>query len=174
MSHENTTSEMSEADAYDEAPANTPPAHIDPPVEVTSEDVPDPDQVLAFTHAHRSRVIEQLTKSGVPINDKEQMTALLKTLDGMDKQSLGRKRMDADKEIAKGTNDTNTALLAAVLRSIPNVPRPENGATVTIVREVPVLPADIVVDTLVDGQTEKTPPQDTYQSFMARTTQASQ
>jgi hypothetical protein len=168
MGHENTMSEMSEADAYDEAPVITPPAQVEPPVEVTAADVPDADQVLAFTHAHRSRVVEAITKSGIPVNDKEQMTALLKTLDGMDKQSLGRKRMDADKEIAQGTNDTNTALLASILKSIPNIARPENGGEIPIVREVPVLPADIVFDNPVDGQTEKAPPQDTYQSFMAR------
>jgi hypothetical protein len=168
MSHENTTSEMSEADAYEEAPVITPAAPVEPLPEVTGADVPDPDQALAYTHALRSRVIRDLTKSGIPINDKEQMTALLKTLDGVDKQSLSRKRMDADKEIAKGTNDTNTALLASILKSIPNVARPENGAAIPVVREVPVLPADIVMDELVEGQTEKAPPQDTYQSFMAR------
>ena len=159
---------MSEADAFDEAPVNTPPKHIDPPVVVTAADVPDADQVLAFTHAHRQRVVTEITKSGIPVGDKEQMTALLKTLDGMDKQSLGRKRMDADKEIAQGTNDTNTALLASVLKHIPNIARPADGSPIPIVREVPVLPADIVCDDVIDGQTEKAPPQDTYQSFMAR------
>lgn len=168
MSHENTTSEMSEADAYDEAPVDTPPKHIDPPVEVTAADVPDADQVLAFTHAHRARVITQLTQNGIPVNDKDQMTALLKTLDGMDKQSLGRKRMDADKEIAQGTNDANTALISAVLKHIPNIARPADGSPIPVVRETPTLPADIVCDDVIDGQTEKAPPQDTYKTFMAR------
>jgi hypothetical protein len=164
---------MDEEHALNEAPIDTPKQPPAPLPEVTAADIPNEDQVLAHTHQIRKQIVSDLMKSGTPINDSKQMSALLQTLDGMDRQSLTRKRMSADKEIAQGTNDTNTALLAAVLKSIPNIPRPANGEAIPVTRELPSLPDTIDMGEVVDGQTEKAPPQDTYQSFMARNTQAS-
>jgi hypothetical protein len=169
MPNENQTQTMSDEDAATEVDVLTPPQPLVPDVVVTAADLPDELEAMAYTHAQRVRVVKEITKQGIPAQDKEQMTSLLKALDGMDRQSLTRMRMSADKEIAKGTNDTNTALLAAVLKQIPNMPRPENGGAIPVIRDVPQLPADFEVGNLVDGQTEKSPPQDTYQSFMART-----
>lgn len=173
MTNENQMFEMSEEDALSEAPVKTPPQTVVVVPEVTAADVPNEDQVLAFTHLQRKLVVTALTKQGVPIADTRQMSVLLQTLDGMDRQALTRKRMSADKEIAKGAQDSNTALLAEVLKRIPNVGRPESGVVIQGLREIPTLPSTIEAGELVDGQTEKAPPQDTYQSFMARTTTGS-
>jgi hypothetical protein len=168
MSNENSAFEMSEEDALNEAPVNTPKQPVEVLPEVTAADVPDEDQVLAYTHQQRKRIVKELTEKGVPVTDTKQMSILLGTLDGMDRQALSRKRMNADKEIAKGQQDANAELLASVLKNIPNVARPPEGTPISGEQAAPRLPDNIQAGTLVEGQTEKAPPQDTYQSFMAR------
>lgn len=172
MRTENIPSEMSEEDAYLEAPVKTPKNKPEALPEVTAADAPDEDEVLAFTHQMRKRVVRDITKDGTPVNDSRQMGVLLQTLDGMDRSAITRKRMRVDQDIAKGTNESNAGLLAAVLRSIPNVGRPAPGEAPLVERAIPVLPDTVDIGQMVEGQTEKAPPQDTYQSFMARNTPA--
>lgn len=63
------------------------------------------DDRLDFTQDIRGMVINQLMVGGkVPITDKDQMGVLLKALDGIDKQALGKKRLDVTKDAARDLN----------------------------------------------------------------------
>lgn len=59
----------------------------------------DPEERLNYTQTIREMVINQLIKGGqIPINDKDQMGMLKDALDGIDRQELGKKKINAKKE----------------------------------------------------------------------------
>lgn len=65
------------------------------------------DDKLDYTQDIRGMVIAQLSEGGkFPIHDKDQMNILDKMLNGIDKQVLGKKRVEVSKEAARDINQT--------------------------------------------------------------------
>lgn len=130
---------------------------------------PEDDQILASTHELRKRVVSTLTKNGteIPVSDPKQMTALLQTLDGMDRQALGNKRIKVD-EAANKTAEQNAYMIASLLQQVTSKkPFEVMDAAARERREPPTLPADVPAPQLVEGETATAAPSQDYESFMA-------
>lgn len=85
----------------------------------------DPEERLNFTQSIRAMVINQLIEGGkIPINDKDQMSMLKDALDGIDRQELGKKKIEAKKEA--DTANTN-AMAKALEKFSMDLARASNG-----------------------------------------------
>lgn len=68
------------------------------------ESIPPPadnndDTLLDWTQKVRIEVIKGISQKGINVNDDKLMGTLKAMLDGMDKQSLGKKKIEAKKEV---------------------------------------------------------------------------
>lgn len=71
----------------------------------------DEDEQLIFTQNVRMMAVNQLSSGGqLPVTDKDQMGVLVKLLDGIDKQVLGKKRI-----VQGDKSNANTAMIAKAL-----------------------------------------------------------
>lgn len=129
-------------------------------------DVANDDSVLDYSQRQRKKLIDDLTRKGMPA-DKDSQQVLLTALAGMDKVAISKKRL----KVEEGTKDAaqqGMELAMLVLKQIkgtnphlaqPNQPNPNaNG-----VKE-PVLPAP----DLVPGQTNIGHEIETYEEFSTR------
>lgn len=125
------------------------------------------DDILASAHDMRKRIVNKLTNNGtaIPVDDRAQLAALIQTLDGMDRQALGNKRIKVE-EAANRTQEEAAGLISQLLQKVTSQKPFE--ATDVVAREVPALPASVPAPTLVDGETATTAPQQDYDSFQAQ------
>ncbi len=110
------------------------------------------EDVLTYTQGVRRRLIGAITKEGaeMPSDNKDRLT-LLATLDGMDRQELGRQKIDAAKNSSASDRMVAGALLTLLNRELGgtnpferngDVPRPA----------LPALPVDDLAS--VPGETD--------------------
>lgn len=128
----------------------------------------DDDSILAHSHELRKRIVNTLTDDGtkIPVADPRQMAALLQTLDGMDRQALGNKRIKVEEQANK-TQEQAAGLIAGLLQKVTSQ-KPFEAVGV-VAREVPTLPADVPPPRLVEGETATVAVQQDYDSFVAQT-----
>lgn len=130
------------------------------------------DQDLDFTRSKRRQIVTALCKDDKVPTDPEQLNLLLKTLDGIDKPALVKLRIKADEGISN-----NAAVAAAALAQVfmnPNSKRKPEVIELGVVDEskIPELPNDLPVPQVLPGELDVNPAQETYDSFMARQSQA--
>ena len=123
------------------------------------------DQILAFTHSTRKQVVNSLMSKGVP-QDGESLNILLKTVDGMDRAALTRKRIKADEKVADQAAAAS-GLIAQVLLAVGNRRGHQEPVQTLIHREPPMLGLEIPAPILVEGECEVNPVQTQYAAFMA-------
>jgi len=123
------------------------------------------DQILAFTHSTRKQVVNSLMSKGVP-QDGESLNILLKTVDGMDRAALTRKRIKADEKVADQAAAAS-GLIAQVLLAVGSRRGQLEPVQTITHREPPMLGPDIPTPILVEGECEVNPIQVQYDAFMA-------
>lgn len=123
------------------------------------------DEILTHSHELRKRIVNKLTNNGtaIPVDDRAQMTALIQTLDGMDRQALGNKRIKVEEQ-ANRTQEQAASTIASLLQAV-TAQRPFEQAIPVVAREVPTLPATVPPPQLVEGETAVTAQQHDYDSF---------
>lgn len=129
------------------------------------------DDILAYSHRLRKKIVCDLTDNGtkVPVGDKAQMTALIQTLDGMDRQALGNKRIKVDEQ-ANRTQEQSAAMIAQLLQKVTSRnPFEVLDVEAREVRPTPQLPSNIPAPRLVEGETATVAVQQDYDTFVAQT-----
>lgn len=127
------------------------------------------DQVLALTQGIRVGIVRTLTTKaaitgGLP-GDSEDRDALFKSLEGLDKSALTRKRIKADQEQATGVTHA-VGLISQLLRQAKS----NYGNTIDdATREIPVLGNQVPEPVLVQGELDQAPAQLDYDSFIRST-----
>ena len=122
------------------------------------------DKILAFTHAKRMFIVEQMLASGKLPEDPAEKKVLLNALDGMDKAALGRKRIKVEEK-----TNTSMAQAAALIAHVLNAPGVNQAykASAPVQREAPTLPSDVPPPVLVEGETSVVQNSRNYETFMA-------
>jgi hypothetical protein len=147
-----------------------PPGTRHPPMPAVIERDTD-DEILAHSHELRKRIVKTITKDGtqIPVEDPRQMAALLQTLDGMDRQALGNKRIKVE-EKANQTQEQAAGMIAQLLQKVTSQ-KPFEAIDVPAheVRPAPQLPAEVPPPRLVEGETATVAPQQDYDTFVAQT-----
>ena len=138
------------------------------PVAPIESDAPlSDDQVLMFAQEIRTRAVHQILAEGnFPVNDKDTMGTLAKMLDGLDKQALGKKRLDTDNKATDVAAQANL-ILGEIIKLQGNVdPFLNTNAPVmkTVSERIPdkLLDEDI---TIVPGELESGNAGLTYADF---------
>lgn len=108
----------------------------------------DDEADLVFVRDQRKKIVSKLTKSGVP-EDTRELSALLMTLDGIDKSALSRMRTKS-MEKASGNVSAAASIIANMLGQID----PKKYRSLDNTREIPTLPNSINELTLMDGETD--------------------
>lgn len=126
-------------------------------------DLLDMDQVARYTQGVRVKVIKSISRNLSQIEDPAMMTAMLKAASDMDKMTVNRRRVGIEEEAAK-TAEQSARDTAGLLRAIGSrmfqVPEGER-----VMRDIPVLPADIPLVETVPGETDAEPHQLSYDQF---------
>jgi hypothetical protein len=123
------------------------------------------DAVMDYTQQMRMRIIAGLTKGGnLPMDVKEQAT-LMKALDGLDKQAIGKKRIVTENALAD-TQKQTARLINDVFKTIGG--RGMGEVIDAVMREVPRLPDSVPDPDLVDGELDATSTPLTFDTFVAR------
>lgn len=162
-------SEMHEDEDYHEEAPLLPRIVVEEAPEPTEFVLPAEESILAFTHHHRTKLVKVLSKSiSGPdgMIDPDMMRVMLQTLDGMDRQTLTRVKVKADKENAAGVAQINAGVLAELLHRVPMGLPPLSG--VLEHRAMPELPDGLELPALTEGETDLVVAQDNYTNFMAR------
>lgn len=125
------------------------------------------DQILAFTQHTRVNIVKSLVAKapgGLP-GDKEDRDALFKSMEGLEKVALTRKRITADTESNAGVSQAVGLITQLLRQSKMNY----NTGDITDVEDsvAPRLGDDIPEPELVPGETEINAPQLDYDSFVA-------
>jgi len=122
------------------------------------------DSDLDYVRAKRKQVIESLTSDGVP-RDTKVVQTLLMALSDMDRTTLGKKRITADKELGANHNQA-MELIASMfndprLKSIGKVDNNPNT-------NVPELSSSIPDPEVLSGEADINATQENYDIFMSR------
>lgn len=108
----------------------------------------DDEADLLFVRDQRKKIVSKLTKSGIP-EDTRELSALLITLDGIDKSALSRMRTKSmDK--AAGSVAGAASVIASMLSQID----PKRYQLRDENRTIPVLSDVTELPTLVEGETD--------------------
>ncbi len=121
------------------------------------------DELLVTTQAQRMAIVAHLTKKELP-EDPAILKVLLQTLDGVDKQVLGKKRLQVD-EAGHKSQENSAVILANVLRDASRI-KPFMVQT-PVQRDAPKLGPEVPDPVLVDGETSTAPAQQSYDQFVA-------
>jgi len=126
------------------------------------------DEILAFTQNARIGIASKLLANGKIPEDKSDRNLLTNVLDGLDRQVINKKRVDAE------VNQANE--LAAATLSITNllntVARDVYTAGIPVERTLPEIPMEcvtLVEAKLVEGELSGTYVQETIEDFKKRT-----
>lgn len=133
-------------------------------------DPTDHDELLRFTQSSRMNIMGKLNRVDENFKDPKMLGAMLKTLDGIDKQSLVIKRIAAD----EGIGDRQALAVAALTKAFTN-PTAIAEMHAAILASAPARAADSlsVPDdsedfSLVPGELSPVGQIDNYDTFMAR------
>jgi hypothetical protein len=120
------------------------------------------DAVLSFTQATRMGIVRELVKPGKVPEDRGQQALLMQALDGLDRQALTKKKIDADNGMA-----TAQAQAAGIIsRLLEHVPRVKSGTIIEgVTRELPLLGNAIPEPQLVPGEIDTHPTQMDFETF---------
>ena len=123
---------------------------------------------LDYTRSKRRAIVDKLTDKGIP-DDPEALNIILKTLDGIDRPALVKMRIKADEGISN-QQATSAAALAQLYMNPKSKQRPVEIVDLGAddVRQIPELPQDLVAPSILPGELDVSPQQDTYDSFMER------
>ena len=129
--------------------------HAGPP-----DDTGDID--LEYTRGVRKKIVSKICEKGIP-DDLESKALLLKVLDGISKDAMGKKKIKSEEKTA-GAAANAAVLVAEFLNRTKStaVPIPVDFVPPTLGDEIPVPP-------LVDGQTSTIVANETYYEFAKRT-----
>lgn len=134
---------------------------LPPPPPVATDDA-----VMDFTQQKRMQIVQALTAGNKLPEDVKEQATLLKALDGLDKQAMGKKRLivedkkaDNEKEAAALVNAALKAMSAHRIVLDPSAGPPG---------EPPTLPEHIPTPVLTPGETDATSKPETFDSFMAQ------
>lgn len=109
---------------------------------VTSE-----ERSLEYTQGVRKRIVDELTEKGIP-QDKGILIAVLHTLDGMDRQTLGKMRIKTDDKAA-----TSQAAAAGMVAQILTQMNPKQLERHDPTRLAPTLGKEFEDVELIEGET---------------------
>ena len=119
---------------------------------------------LAYTRAMRRKMVENLTVSGEMPKDPKEKKLLLDTLDGMDRATLGKMRIEVDKDTNKQSQASQ--ILAALFRD----PRTIGAGLAQGERDKPPeLAPEIQPSRILPGELSTQPSVDNFDSFASRT-----
>lgn len=125
------------------------------------------DAVMDYTQQKRMQIIEALTRDNKLPEDVKEQTTLMKALDGLDKQAMGKKRLIVEDKKADNEKEA-AALVNAALRMMSS----QRLAHVDVIDvesvEIPTLPDHIPPPVLAPGETDATSKPETFDSFMAQ------
>lgn len=124
------------------------------------------DRDLDYTQSMRKRVVGSLLKDGDAIpSDPKDKVIMLQALADMDRVSLGKKRISADKD-----NAASQAAAAAVIAQMLRDPRAAITGRVEGGRDVaPQLPSAVETPQILPGELDIHARPDNYESFQRRT-----
>lgn len=108
----------------------------------------DDEADLVFVRDQRKNIVKHLTKQGVP-EDTRELSALIVTLDGIDKSALSRMRT---KSMEKSAGNVSAA--ASIIANMLGQIDPKRYQSLDITREIPTLPNSIKELTLIEGETD--------------------
>lgn len=121
------------------------------------------DQQLQYTQGLRMQALGELTADGKLPTDEEGRIFLTKLLDGMDRQSLTLKRIEADNNNSQ--QDREVALMAAALSAKiargGNPFRKTNGAAISTDGHLPEIE-------VIEGQMDVGRSSETFRDFIAK------
>jgi len=126
------------------------------------------DSVLDYTQTKRLEIVDKLTAGGIPVTDNDQMNTLLKTLDGMDRVALGKKRIKADEGLASANQAMAATVISELLRKANSGGVKPFVVENAVERPTPVLGNEVPPPVLVEGETDVLAPQMSYDTFMAK------
>jgi len=138
-------------------------------------DVPSEFEALDFTQGLRRQLITQLI-SPTPIvspdvklpDDPSERELLVKLIDGTDRQALGRLRVKTDTNSAGAMADMATNVAAIANKIFDGIGDNDPHRSATPVKRDLGLPNALVDEfTVVPGQTEISPKEQTYDTFIA-------
>ena len=120
---------------------------------------------MTYANKVRRAVINKITKNGSTVpDDPEQLKILLDAAKAIDSQSIARKRIKVDEKNASAISDAKS-----VIRSLFNykdaiIQEAHNG-TIRSRNDLSALEGDL---TLVEGEIEVNPMQETFEEFKSR------
>lgn len=131
---------------------------------MTTTVLKEEDEILAYTHNIRERVVSSLIQKGIP-EDYAAISLLNSTLKDMDQSALTRKRIKSDEKVvdrgAQAAEVFAQLLMNGNIRGLYKTDVIENRVIPTLGNEIP----DVV---LVPGETDIGVGNDTYENFMAK------
>lgn len=129
----------------------------------------DEDQVLDFTQQTRRFIVDDLTGKGTKLpTDVDQQRRVLQTLDGMDRNALGRKKIKVE-EAANQNVAGMTGIVAEMLRRSKDISFFQPGATNPgATRVAPELGNDLPEPVLVEGELAQSPLQMSFETFQTQ------
>lgn len=130
---------------------------------MSSERITAEDEDLDYTRQMRRQLVESLIVKGEMPTDPKDRIVFLQALDGMDRAALGKKRIDADKEL--GNQQAQAAGILAELFRDSRTMGVGKGQRDT----VPVLADDIAPTRLLPDELTSSNAGDNYEAFMNRT-----
>lgn len=130
----------------------------------SSIDIED-KQRLEMTLNIRSRIIEEMTKKGIP-SDKEDRAFLMQAVDGMDRTVLGRARIKAEDK-ANQSQQATAGLIASLLSKV-SAHASANIENTSNKKITPTLPSEIVVTNPVPGESQIGISEENYNTFIEK------
>lgn len=128
------------------------------------------DQVLDYTQRMRRTVVDKLTKNGTELpQDIDETRMVLQTLDGMDRNALGRKKIRVEEQANQNVAGM-TGLVAEMLRSSRDVSFYQKGGATNpgVTRVAPELGSEVPEPVLVEGETAQSPLQMSFEAFQSQ------
>lgn len=130
--------------------------------------LPNEDEVLAFTHQQRLSMLGKVLKDGAVPEDPSMAKVAVSLLKDMDAMALGRKRIKADEKIAD-SQEAAAGLISRVLTAAAATrPYQLRNPSDVIARPAPQLGSEVPPPLLVEGETAVVSAPETYESFVAR------
>lgn len=134
---------------------------------VVLDAVQSDEAILNYTQQIRMGIVSQLTARGSIPDDKADKTLLTQTLDGLDRQALGKMKLDVEKDVS---NQLATATVA--INELLNTVKTDVFTSATpVVRVLPEIPMETIIvveETLVVGELETGYKEETVDEFKSR------
>jgi hypothetical protein len=124
------------------------------------------EAVLDYTQGIRKQIVTSLVKDLENLQDPKVINTLNQTLDGMDRQALGKMKIRVEEQQTQN-QEGMAANIAELLRQMGSGGNTFQ-APVPVPREVPALGSDVPDPVLVEGEVATNPAQQDFDSFHAQ------